>query len=218
MHEKTFSQRIGKTPIKTEIQIDKIDAAFRNSLWNILHMYICKPIDKQSFLSRTDYEKFIESIWFYHFKEPMDNIASGTGTVISELRTRFFKWNYLEVYDFFDFIVRAKKTLPFSIDQFIQDTNSVLKRQLSGYRFVNGILSPITDEIQIKGIENAIEKSDDNGFQGVNILLTKALEKLSDKDNPDYRNSIKESISAVESICQQITKDNNAELGKALKN
>jgi len=43
------------------------------------------------------------------------------------------------------------------------------------------------------------------------------LNKLSDKKNPDYRNSIKESISAVESICQQITQDPKAELGKALK-
>lgn len=34
---------------------------------------------------------------------------------------------------------------------------------------------------------------------------------------PDYRNSIKESISAVESLAQIISGDKKAELGKALK-
>lgn len=39
---------------------------------------------------------------------------------------------------------------------------------------------------------------------------------LSDRDNPNYRNSIKESISAVEAICKIIAKDSKATLGKAL--
>ena len=36
-------------------------------------------------------------------------------------------------------------------------------------------------------------------------------------DNPDYKNSIKESISAVESVCQIITGDKKATLGEAIK-
>lgn len=103
------------------------------------------------------------------------------------------------------------------IGRFANDCNYVLKRELSGYRFVNLELAPITDEVQIAGIEDAINQASKNGFVGVNLHLTNALNKLSDRQNPDYRNSIKESISAVESICQQITGENNAELGKAIK-
>jgi len=40
---------------------------------------------------------------------------------------------------------------------------------------------------------------------------------MSDRQNLDYRNSIKESISAVESICKIVTNDDKATLGKALK-
>lgn len=43
-----------------------------------------------------------------------------------------------------------------------------------------------------------------------------ALEELADRKNPNYRNSIKESISSVESFCKIIIKDDNATLGKAL--
>lgn len=40
---------------------------------------------------------------------------------------------------------------------------------------------------------------------------------MSDRKAPDYRNSIKESICAVEAICRVITKQKNATLGQALK-
>lgn len=40
---------------------------------------------------------------------------------------------------------------------------------------------------------------------------------FSDKKSPDYRNSIRESISAVEAVCALITKDKNATLGQCLK-
>ena len=43
------------------------------------------------------------------------------------------------------------------------------------------------------------------------------MKLLSDRQSPDYRNSIKESISAVESICKIVTNDEKATLGKALK-
>ena len=43
------------------------------------------------------------------------------------------------------------------------------------------------------------------------------MQLLSDKTNPDYRNSIKESISAVESFCCILAKDSKATLGRALK-
>ena len=39
---------------------------------------------------------------------------------------------------------------------------------------------------------------------------------MSDRVTPDYRNSIKESISAVESLCKIISNDDNVSLGKAL--
>ena len=39
---------------------------------------------------------------------------------------------------------------------------------------------------------------------------------LSEKEKPDYRNSIKESISAVESLCKKISENDKATLGAAL--
>ena len=56
----------------------------------------------------------------------------------------------------------------------------------------------------------------DDEFSGVTGHLRCALELLSDGQNGDYRNSIKESISAVESLVQSITGNPKATLGQAL--
>jgi hypothetical protein len=51
----------------------------------------------------------------------------------------------------------------------------------------------------------------------VTIHIRRALELLSDNKTPDYRNSINESISAVESSCQCIVEDQKAASELALK-
>lgn len=50
----------------------------------------------------------------------------------------------------------------------------------------------------------------------MNAHLNTALKHLSDKENPIYRNSVKESVSAVEAICKIYTKNERSTLGDAL--
>ena len=90
-----------------------------------------------------------------------------------------------------------------------------MERELSAYRFVNGKIAQITSEEEIASIEEAAATKDQ--FNAVSIHLEQALDFLEDRKSPDYRNSIKESISAVESICKLISEDNKAALGVALK-
>jgi hypothetical protein len=210
-----FSERIGKNQPKVEIQLDFMDQELKNSLWNVVCMFITEPMVKQQYLYESPFKSFVESIWFSFFKEPIDQIPFITDRVSSELRNRFFSWNYLDTYDFIDFV--ASRKTPFNNEKFITACNFILKRELSGYRFVNGQLAPITNEQEIGEIEKAITAASDKSLVGVKTHLSEALNKLSDKKSPDYRNSIKESILAVESICQVITGDSKAELGKALK-
>lgn len=211
-----FSERIGKTDIKSEIQLDYIDKQLENGLWSIISISILQPLKQEEWTKRSPYGNLISAIWFDLFKEPIDEIPIFTDRVEENLRQRFFSWNYLDQYNFIDFIASYDEG-PLNKNKFIEACNHVLKRELSGYRFVDNQLAPITNEGEILQIEKAITDSADNHLKGVHIHLKEALRKLSDKQNPDYRNSIKESISAVESICQKITGDNNAELGKALK-
>lgn len=94
--------------------------------------------------------------------------------------------------------------------------NGLFEREYIGYRFINGILSPISDTLEIDAINELL---DNNKYEVVREHIDKALGLLSDRNNPDYENSIKESISAVESICCIITNTSgkSATLGNTLK-
>jgi hypothetical protein len=72
----------------------------------------------------------------------------------------------------------------------------------------------ITSEEEISAIEEALSSS--GLLKPVNIHLRAALGKLSDRKSPDYRNSIKESMSAVEAFCKLATKRSQT-LGQCMK-
>ena len=67
--------------------------------------------------------------------------------------------------------------------------------------------------MEVAALEEALG---DNRFPQVTAHLDSALTKLSSRDNPDYRNSIKESISAVESMAS-IVAGKKATLEDALR-
>ena len=212
-----FSERNGIKSPKVNIQIDYIDDDLRNSLWNVIDIIFLSELKNHEnrYYNRTKFKVFYETIWFSFFKEPIDTIPTHKFDLINLLRDRFFYFEWYEIYDFIEFIV--KNPQQFEIEEIIKSFNAVLKRDLSGYRFIQTELVPITDEYQIEQIENAIVDTRNAKLKSVNTHLKVSLEKLSDKLNPDFRNSIKESISAVESLVQIIAEDNKAELGKALK-
>jgi hypothetical protein len=98
--------------------------------------------------------------------------------------------------------------------ELVESLNSILERELAGYRLIGHTVVDITDELEIEMLHEVLS---DTRFEGVNAHLERALDLLSDKKNPDYRNSIKESISAVESLARVITRNEKATLDDALK-
>lgn len=89
--------------------------------------------------------------------------------------------------------------------------NLEFERLYYGYRIVDNLVVPITNEMEIEAIEKALADSKDN----IQVHLSEALRLFSDREHPDFRNSIKESISAVEALCRELTSEDT--LGKALK-
>lgn len=93
--------------------------------------------------------------------------------------------------------------------------NELFQREYVGYRFIDGLIAPISDDDEVETINDSLK----NRFTAVREHISKANRLLSDREQPDYENSIKESISAVEAICQELLKDSGkqATLGKMLK-
>jgi hypothetical protein len=209
-----FSQRKGLTPIRVEIQRDSIDSKLKNKLWSVIHTYFFDG--NLGFFYRYDFaENSGRDLWKNFFGCPIDEYPS-TVTLYRVVREYFFqKDSWANVYDLIEvlayYIQHPSYTMqpPGFEEQFFQEINCDLEQELSAYRLINGKIVEITSEHEIVGIEQALQ--DASPLSNVHTHLTTALKLLSDRQNPDYRNSAKESISAVEALCQIITGDSTGE-------
>jgi len=211
-----FSQRMGLAPATKVAQVDSIDRDLKNSLWNVV-----VSLKFGKFRHPRDWDKvagsnlswFATQLYSEFYKAPLDTIPYKWTDFKKTVRESFFKMDWHRLYSFVEFIVTStedegKKTLTSAF-------NRVLERENSAYRFVSDQLSPITSSDEISEIEAAILKSD--RYSGVRVHIQTSLSLLTDRENPDYRNSIKESISAVESLAKKLVGDDKATLGQALK-
>lgn len=203
-----FSQRMGITSIRNIIQVDSMDDALRNGLWNCVMIHYVNPIFTR--IANTSGHKFFINLWCEYFKSTLDSIPYLIEDAYRQFRDYFFSTDWHEVYDLIEFL--ANETGYEVNNAFINSCNKILEKEMSGFRFVNNYLAPITSEEEIAAIEEATSVS----ITPVREHLNRSLELLADRQNPDYRNSIKESISAVESLCIMICNDHQATLGAAL--
>ncbi len=203
-----FSQRYGFRLVKSVIQSDGMDDNLRIGLWNVLYEHYLEPsviawneqainLDKYNLYLNN----FCKPLWSNFLKLPLDKLNNDTRLFSSFLKDKFGTFNWYEIYDLLEFI--ASFNLLNLAEVFKKSCDDVLEEELSAYRFVGEFISPIISAIEISEIEKAIEKSEP--YAGVKTHLNTALKFLSDRKSPDYRNSIKESISAIESIIEQVT-------------
>lgn len=212
-----FSERLGIRPIRQVVQTKSMDDELRNRLWSVLAIHCWRePRQRPATFDseNADLARILKVLWHDFFKEPVDTIPHFAYEAIAKVRGFYFAATWDQVYDILEFIVDheppqgQRKSL-------IVHSNAVLEAELSGYRFAGDKLVPITSEEDIAAVERA--SADTSLFPNSREHLRQALSLLAQKPTPDYRNSIKESISAVEGLCATITGDPKATLGQALK-
>ncbi|PJZ47486.1 AbiJ-NTD4 domain-containing protein [Leptospira saintgironsiae] len=209
-----FSQRSGIKPVKSAIQINEIDERLKNGLWNCISLVYFFEISKVP-NNHIPYFEPLHSLFIKlytdYFVRPIEEFDPYWPKSLKFIKDYYnqAKWN--EVYDFIEFIANNYPNA--SMNQtFMKDCNKIFTRELSGYRFVNSLISPIADSSEVASIELATA----HPLQPVRDHIRQSLELFSNRNNPDFRNSIKESISAVESIAKLIAGDEKATLGQAL--
>jgi hypothetical protein len=205
-----FSQRKGIRPMEKKVQKGGIDTELRNSLWTALYKFIYKNYDDPRWdPTSQNIASLFDQYWWGYFKLPSDN-QPDYHRALERVRKYFFTCEWNEVYDFLEFTAKHADWVEKDLRQIC---NMFLERENSAYRFVGNEIAEITSDVEIKAVEEALS----TGIPAVEKHLNTALSLLSDRKNPDYRNSIKESISAVEAICRLISKEPKATLGPALK-
>lgn len=209
-----FSERKGfSIQAKGIIQTNSISDPLRNSLWNVLYKnYFSHPRFRSG--GRSDEPwiyAYVEYLYSNLYKLPIDRIlGTSYDRLFDEIRRRYFECEWFGVYDFLETTIEHLGS-PARLEALL---NEVLERELAGYRLISGRFVDVTDPQEVRALDEALS---DDTYLGVQAHLRSALEHLSRRENPDYRNSIKESISAVEALARIVSKNPRATLGDALK-
>lgn len=210
----TFSERLGYKPKKL-IQFESVSDTLRNRVWNLFYL---SDIQKGGFGGKRVSKALTGKPAIEDLILDKLGLALTLSTGVSlenkkltMLQNHILNCPWNEVYEFIEAHVS-------SVDdedrkQRIQEYNALFESEKSGYRFVNGELIPITNNEEL----TTIEEAGSTLFDSVNEHIKKASSLYSNISTPDYENSIKDSICAVEAICCIITENKNVTLGEALK-
>lgn len=221
-----FSDRYGYTTPRDTLIREKLDTDIINALCTC-YDNLEESLDEYDNDNRIygqdrryTYIMFEERVWCYFLNKRKADFRNGRNSYYI-VSTSFLKDNSNAWYQKMNLLDFSFRVLRFSkeqekdkdyskiIDRFELDINNSFSRLGYAYRVIDGQIVQITDEEEVVAIEQAMKVS-----ISVKTHLSDALKHLSARPNPDYRNSIKESISAVEAICRKITGENT--LGKAL--
>lgn len=197
-----FAQRYGYVQIKP-IQFEFMDDDLRMRLFNFVSSHI-RRCNTESTLKLIAEEFLVVDgrLQPYRYEQMIEN--------------EILKDNWYEVYSFIEFVIplimmNYKKSRIFNVDV-VRELNRILDIEKAAYRYLDGLIVPITNEHELNSLNESIKTK----YDSVNIHMKKALGFYSNRENPDYENSIKESISAVEAICCIIVGKDNAVLSSAL--
>lgn len=205
-----FSQRLWIIKVSDVIQIDDINEDLKNSLWNFLEQDIFQSL---SWKDTNLINNLLKKIWRSFFKKPIDNMWAYASENIRSIKWWFYIAKRYSLYDIIEFCIEHYF---YSTESKIKSLNDILITESSWYRFIDNRFIPVTEKHEIESIQKIID-SDTNTLWIVKNHIQRALKLLSDRSNPDYRNSIKESISAVESLSKMISWDMKWTLTTSLK-
>lgn len=235
----TFSQRYGYTKVRDVVQIDQLDSGTRNALWDCAFDFFSHWANPH-----TSHCTVYADIWTDVYEQPQESCPNDAGEAVfgetesvaavafkSFYRNQFLKGVWYRCFDILGVLLDdsnierwEKQICPYygevmweqyhkSVNELRGRVNDVLKSKSVGWRFVKGEFVKSISDTEIKTIEIASSQT----ACSVQEHIEKALHYLSDRRKPDYANTIKEAISAVESQCRIMLNDPAPTLGKALK-
>ena len=185
-------------PDRTKLhQYEGMNSRLRNAIWSfLLKRYFEQSASiSQSFMGRVWTEVMGRRSDSFHRAHVLSfrSVDAGRKSLPGKkpLLEWYLKAQWYEVYNVLEFLLRETGD-----GMHVKDANRMLSREGSAYRFVAGALAPITNNEELSEVEAATRLPDT--FYGASQHIEQAVAHLANRENPDPRNAMKESISAVE--------------------
>ena len=209
---KLFSERYNYTKLSNVIIREQITREIQNAICSCYDR-LKEALPKTGTYYENPYVDLEKYLWTYFLNQREGNFQDGRRYHV--VATLFLEDEHNPWYrklDLIEFTIKYLHKFSTAVsNKFVKQLNSEFERLNFAYRVVGTEIVEITSEEEVAAVESAMRDSATN----IRTHLIKALELYAQRPKGDYRNSIKESISAVEAYCREITGEST--LGDALK-
>lgn len=201
MSKQWFAERNGYKKVDDVLVRERLTEPFMNGVINMYLQLAQYMTDNRAFgeyytkLDRYIHTEFLRKDLFSYRENQ---------TMINLLKQRSLPW-----YELFSLLECSWYFLRYNLaseyaNYLYSETNRIFERENYAYRMNHdtGDIIEVTSEVEIDSINEALR----NPVDSVRTHIETAIKHLSASQKaPDYRNSVKESISAVEACCRNIT-------------
>lgn len=215
MQKKWFGERNGYVKVEDVIVRETVTRRFLNGIVNIYFDLENKIRDNHRAPYYYLFTSMDEYIYKEYFKRNMRSYEWGKNSTIYYF-LEFEEPKWYELFGFLEcscYYLRTHDASGYA-DYMIDEINQLFERENYAYRMnkKTGDIIEVTSDCEIESINEALSHPVDS----IRIHLETAMKLLSAAQKfPDYRNSVKESISAVEVYCRTVA--HCSTLGEALK-
>lgn len=215
-----FAERMGFVDLDF-LQINVINNRLRNRIWNLVNSIINDPAI--SFCNELIAEVVLDRCGM-ETNDYYDNMS----TIKSLIQNTDDEYDWFMPYEVLEAMLDCLEIAANSLylspknqdegsiiqlcERFENKIKKIMKEEKSGYRLLNGKFVAVTSEEELEAIDDSMKTL----YSSVNQHMQKAIEAFSSKINPDYESTIKNAISAVESMCSIIIGKDKT-LNEALK-
>jgi hypothetical protein len=203
-----FSERFGFTERVVCTTNDPLPAELRRALWNDYFQ-----IAMEGNVHCVGFSRLSVQIWTSLMGRAVDELSSQTPAQTYQwIKGAFQTYDWTHVFNIIEFTFPHLPHDSFK-NNLREKVNESLSDFSSDYRIIDNFFVSISDEEQVREIDAALKIP----LKPVKDHLTNSLRFLRDSSSPTAPlDSIRESIHAVESMCQLLTGEPNDSLGKAL--
>jgi hypothetical protein len=209
---RSFSERMGLVQPRTVLQVESLDERLRSRLLNCFDT-VGPPFEVSVRAASGSGMAFPHWLWDRFWGRSLRGFEVTRAHF--ELQGIFNGGIWNTVYDLLQFALTWHHH-EWVKSRYIAACNQVLREELAGYLFVDGVIVQVTEPIEIEAIEDTLSKASPSAREHMRNALT----LFADRDNPNYAKVIQEAVTAAEGQLQQLTgkskvADGLAELKKA---